>query len=480
MATEETLTESAEQPDAAPSELRRGVLPLWAVFGVSLGILAPASTLALAIGVVVEIAGNLSWITWAVTSVLVLGFAGSIGWLAKRFATTGGIYGLAARAGGRPGGYFVMATNVISALISGPACVLGAGIYLDAWLRKFGVPYSSWTIAALAAVVALIVTALSLREVKLSAKVLLFIEFVTVAIIVVLLVVVLVRSPGGPVDSRQFTFHGANATGILAAAGFSVFSLAGFDHAVTLGREARNPKRAISLAVVGSVAACGLLYVLATYVIVLGFRDVSLTNAAAPLDALAAHFDVGWIGYLIDPGVSISFFGSALGIMAGASRTVYTLAGDGVLPRRLNTVDARHGTPVAAVSAVGVLFLVIGVLGAVVSRAETSYGLLGTFAGYMLVASYGITSLVAGIYALRTRSLRTGILLSSVLAALGAVLVYWYSFHPFPTGADGAVAWVFFAVALATIFGYCFLRLRKPLVLSQIGTSDRQLTDELD
>ncbi|WP_037347340.1 APC family permease, partial [Sciscionella sediminilitoris] len=351
------------------SRLRRGVLPVWAVFGVALGVLAPASTLALAIGVVLETVGELSWLTWAVTSVLVLGFAGGIAWLARRFTTTGGTYVLAARAAGRPGGFFVMVAHLCSALISGPACVLGAAIYLDAWLRKFGLPDNAATLGLFAALIALAVIWLSLREVKLSAKLLLAIEFCTVAVIVVLLVVVLFRVPGGVFDPRQFRFSGLDISAVLATAGFSVFSIAGFDHAVTLGREAREPKRAIGVAVLGSVLGCGVLYILATYVIVLGFRDMPMTRLDAPLDLLAGHYGVGWIGYLIDPGVAISFFGSALGIMAGTSRTVYTLARERILPAPLARVGARHSTPAGAVLAVGVLYLVIGVLGAVLARA---------------------------------------------------------------------------------------------------------------
>lgn len=454
--------------------LRRGVLPVWAVFGVALGVLAPASTLALAIGVVLETVGELSWLTWAVTSALVLGFAGGISWLARRFSTTGGTYVLATRASGRAAGFFVMVAHLCSALISGPACVLGVAIYLNAWLRKFGMPDNALTLGLLAALVALAVTWLSLREVKLSAKLLLVIEFFTLAVIVTLLVVVLLRVPGGVFDARQFRFSGLNISAVLATAGFSVFSIAGFDHAATLGREARQPKRAIGVAVFGSVLGCGLLYILATYVIVLGFRGMSMEQLDAPLDLLAGRYGVGWIGYLIDPGVAISFFGSALGIMAGTSRTVYTLARERMLPRSLARVGSRHSTPAGAVVAIGVLYLVVAVLGAVLARAETSYGLLGTFAGYMLVASYAITALSAGIYAVRTRSLRLGIGLATVLAAVGAVLVYWYCFNPFPSGAEAVVAWLFFALALGFILCFCLLRLRRPAVLDRLGAADSE------
>jgi amino acid transporter len=474
------MMSSAGSTDAEDGQLPRGILPTWAVFGVSLGILAPASTLALAIGVVVTIAGNLSWITWAVTSVLVLGFAGGIGWLAKRFTTTGGTYGLAARAAGKPAGFFVMVTHLASSLVAGPACVIGSAIYLDAFLQKVGLPASTWTLGICAGAVAVAVTALNLREVKLSAKLLLVIEFFTVAVIVVLLIVVLANSDTGPIDSRQFDFHGFSATAILATAGFSVFSLAGFDHAATLGREARHPKRAISFAVVGSVLACGVLYIVATYIIVLGFRGLPIDNMNAPLDTLAEHNGVGWLGYLIDIGVAISFFGSTLGVMAGTSRTVYTLARDGLLPARLGKVSARHGTPVGAVTTLGVIYLVAGLLGVVVTAAETSYGLLGTYAGYMLIAAYGLTALAAGYCAIRSRSLRLGIGLATVLAAIGSVLVYWYSFNPFPSGARGVVAWIFFATVLGYIALYCYLRLRKPLVFARIGESDRKTTLEVD
>lgn len=466
---------TAEPPstaDPTAGELPRAVLPLWAVFGVALGILAPASTLALAIGVVMAQVGALSWVTWAVTSVLVFGFAGGIGWLARRFTTTGGLYGLTTRAAGRPFGYVVMLAHLASALVSGPACVLGSAIYLDAWLRKLGVPYSPWVLACCAAVVAIAITALSLREVKLSAKLLLGIEFCTVAVIIALLVVVLCTVPGGPIDSRQFDFSGFSVTAILVTAGFSVFSLAGFDHAVTLGREARNPKRAISLAVVGSVAVCGALYLAATYVIVLGLRDIAMTDFSAPLDLLAEHYGVGWLSHLIDPGVAISFFGSTLGIMAGTSRTVYTMARDGVLPAALGRVDPRNGTPRTAVLAVGALYLVVGVLGALLARADTTYSLLGTFAGYMLVASYGTTVLAAGFHALRSRSLGLGIVVVTVLAAFGSGLIYYYSFVPFPQGSRAWVAVAFFVSLVGIVVGYGMLRARRPGVLARIGESD--------
>ena len=469
---------AAEPNPAEPNpdgSLRRGILPLWAVYGIALGILAPSSTLALSTGLISETAGNLSWLTWVVTAVIVLSFALGISWLTRRFACTGGLYGLAARAGGRAGGFSVMSAHVLALLLAGPACALGSAIYLDAWLERIGLPAGHQ--AAVVSVLTVLVVAanawLCYREVKLSARLLLAIEFATVGVILILFCVVLAKAPGGIIDRRQLHFGGMHVASILEAGGFAVFALAGFENVATLGREARNPRRAIGLAMTGSIVGLGLLYVFASYVIVLGFKGISFASSAAPLDTLASRNGVGWLGYLIDLGVAVSFFGSSLGIMAGTSRTVYTLARDRVLPARLAKVHATQRTPVAAVTALGLLYLVLGVAGAALTNPDNSYGYLGTLSGYLLVLAYGLTTLVAGVYAARTGSLRAGIAATTLIALAGIALVYWFSFRPFPQGAYGVVAWFFIGCVALAVIAYAALRLRWPAALARIGRTDR-------
>jgi len=471
------MSATEQAPPAAEQDrtLRRGILPLWAVFGIALGILAPSSTLALSTGLISETAGNLSWLTWVVTAVIVSSFALGISWLTRRFASTGGLYGLAARAGGRAGGFSVVSAHGLALLLAGPACALGSAIYLDAWLIRVGMP-ASHSALVISALVILVVAAnawLCYREIKLSARLLLAIEFATVGVIMILFCVVLIKAPGGVIDSRQLHFGGMNVRSILEAGGFAVFALAGFENAATLGREARNPRRAIGLAMTGSVVGLGVLYVFASYVIVLGFKGISFASSAAPLDTLASRNGVGWLGYLIDLGVAVSFFGSSLGIMAGTSRTVYTLARDRVLPRRLATVHATQRTPVAAVAALGAAYLILGVAGAALTSPDNSYGYLGTLSGYLLVLAYGLTTLVAGVYAARTGSLRAGIALTTLVAVAGIVLVYWFSFHPFPQGAYGVVAWCFVGCVALSAVTYATLRAGWPAALARIGRTDR-------
>ena len=129
----------------------------------------------------------------------------------------------------------------------------------------------------------------------------------------------------------------------------------------------------------------------------------------------------------------------------------------------------------------GYAALVLGVAGAALTNPDNSYGYLGTLSGYLLVLAYGLTTVVAGVYAAKTRSLRAGITLTVLVAVAGIALVYWFSFHPFPQGAYGVVAWVFAGTVAAGAVTYVALRLNWPAALARIGRSDRaDLADEPD
>jgi amino acid transporter len=112
--------------------------------------------------------------------------------------------------------------------------------------------------------------------------------------------------------------------------------------------------------------------------------------------------------------------------MAGTTRTLYTLARDAVLPRAFARVHRTRRTPTTAVAVLAVIYLVLSMGGVLVTSAEHSYGLLGTLAGYLLVAAYGIATVVAGAYAVRTRSLGVGVVTAVLLGVAGVVLVYWF------------------------------------------------------
>jgi amino acid transporter len=113
---------------------------------------------------------------------------------------------------------------------------------------------------AASALLALLVTALSgwvaWRDVKISARLMLWIEAAFVSLILVLIALVLLRQ-GWHLDWRQFQLRGMSGSGPRLGLVLALFSFVGFESTTTLGSEARNPLRTIPRAVIQSALLAG-------------------------------------------------------------------------------------------------------------------------------------------------------------------------------------------------------------------------------
>ena len=107
---------------------------------------------------------------------------------------------------------------------------------------------------------------------------LLVIEGTTVALILIVSVVILIRlatgtAPNGnTLDFSVFSVPGGTGTSALfLGVVFGFLSFAGFEAAATLGEEAQEPRRNIPRAILGVAIFGGLYYVFVTAIEVMGF-----------------------------------------------------------------------------------------------------------------------------------------------------------------------------------------------------------------
>src|SRR5207302_7874898 len=68
--------------------------------------------------------------------------------------------------------------------------------------------------------------------------------------------------------------------GVFRGMVFAILAFIGFEAAAPLGEEAKNPRRTVPLAVVGSAVAIGLFYILASYAWVFGAGFDNFVNQA--------------------------------------------------------------------------------------------------------------------------------------------------------------------------------------------------------
>jgi amino acid transporter len=160
------------------------------------------------------------------------------------------------------------------------------------------------------------------------------------------------RAGGG---FMPFGFHGVFA----ALTGGVVFALQGFEQAVQLAGEARNPKRDVSRAVLTAMAIGALLYALLQIAMIggldprniLGGWEMPLGTDPSAYGAwytLALAVGAGWLAKVILADAVISPAGTGVVYVAASARLSYALGEEREMPSSLTGTNKR-GVPVLSI-----------------------------------------------------------------------------------------------------------------------------------
>jgi len=190
---------------------------------------------------------------------------------------------------------------------------------------------------------------------------------VVVALGIALIIAVLVTGNGQPENliSRGVTANShdyfAIGGGLMEAMIMGLATLVGFESAANLAEEAKDPLRSVPRAIVGSVAAAGLLGLVFLIALTTAIKDIPRVTAS---DSPVAQIIRDQLGsatqriFLI--GITIAFFGAGMVVMAACSRIVFAMSRDSRFPahRLMRRVSPRTQTPVPAT----ILILVVGLI----------------------------------------------------------------------------------------------------------------------
>ena len=148
----------------------------------------------------------------------------------------------------------------------------------------------------------------------------------------------------------------------------ALYAFVGFEAASIPAGETRNPRRAIPLALLGTVALITLTYVL----VQLAYHGAAIGGSDRPLAELAALRLGPWGATLIAVTAIVSVFANIASAVAATPRLTAALADERRLPAWFGKRSAATAAPVASILVYGALALTLAVSGTFIFLAVVS------------------------------------------------------------------------------------------------------------
>jgi amino acid transporter len=305
-----------------------------------------------------EHAGPAAIISWLIGAVLLIGIALIYAELGAAYPISGGTARFTWIHTGTLGGFFCGTFSYLQAVAIAPIEVEASLGYMNAkWWHGLENSHSLLTGKGLAVAVAamFLFTALNLLGVKWMAEgnTIAMVWKILVPVLTLILIMSYAFHPGNFTAGGGFMPYGVKGVFVALPLGV-IFALEGFEQAAQLAGEARNPKRDIPLAVVGSMLMGAALYMLlqVCFIGALNPHNVAhgwadpFGNAGAfgPYYSLATSVGLGWLGTVLIIDALISPGGTGLVYLATTSRLSYSLARVRFLPPVFSSID-RRGVP---------------------------------------------------------------------------------------------------------------------------------------
>ncbi|SHJ83025.1 amino acid/polyamine/organocation transporter, APC superfamily [Arenibacter nanhaiticus] len=172
---------------------------------------------------------------------------------------------------------------------------------------------------------------------------------------------------------------GYDVFAVFQGAFLAFYAFVGFEDLANVAEEAKNPKKSMPIAIMGSLFIALFLYIAIAVVAVvsLPLNQLAATNApmAEILVAKGQHY-----AYIISLISLVAVLNGVLAQVIMGSRVLYGLAGQNSAPKLFYKVHKKYRTPVAATIVIGVGIAVLAIFVPIVQLANTtSYVIISVF-----------------------------------------------------------------------------------------------------
>jgi len=176
--------------------------------------------------------------------------------------------------------------------------------------------------------------------------------------------------------------HGARH-GVMAASAIIFFAFYGFDALSTAAEETKRPSRDLPIGIIGSMAACALIYVAVAATAIGAMPTARFAASPEPLALILRELGQGGVAIAIGAAAVIALPTVILAFLYGQSRIFFVMARDGLLPAALARVSSR-GVPVRMTLATAVVVAILAGLAPLDQIASLANA--GTLAAFIAVS----------------------------------------------------------------------------------------------
>ncbi len=298
------------------------------------------------------------------------------------------------------------------------------------------VPMWVWIVAFI-----LLTTAVNILGVRVSNKVnflLMIFQFLVIGLFILLSIRSLLTGTGAAtLFAIQPFFNESTSFGfVLAGAAIACYSFLGFDAITTFTEETKDPVKTMPRAIMLTALIGGLIFIGVSYLAHLVFPDYTqFKDLATAGDELAYMVGGNLFSAIFLAGLIIAQFTSGLSAQASASRLLYAMGRDSVLPKAIfGYISPKYQTPVITLVLIGLIGL-LAIRFDILSAASCIN--FGAFAAFTMVN----LAVIVHYYGKNKDRSGSGLIFNLIIPLIGAVLNVLLLWSLDPLAKQYGMAW---------------------------------------
>ena len=317
--------------------------------------------------------GGMLWLPFLLAFVLAVLTAAAYSELAGKYSQAAGAALYVNKAFKIPFVTFIVAFAV---MMSG---VTSAGVSAQAFGGRYLAEFVTLPVIAGALIFLALVTLVNFVGISESVKVnvtLTVIEGSGLLVIVVIGIYALLTGEGDPGRALEFNPRSGAFLSVLQGTALAFFALLGFEDSVNLAEETKDPARDFPYALFGGIVVAAVIYMAVAFTAAMLVDTQTLTNSSGPLLEVVKVAGLPFPPKLFALIALFAVANTALMNMIMASRLVYGMARQRVVPSMFANVHPARGTPWVAILFTTAIAAVLVATGDIGGLAETTVLLL--------------------------------------------------------------------------------------------------------